>query len=471
MLRRVSTNYVLVSIAIDFGLTLFALVLAFQLRLVLPDLPGLIQVGVLMHLQFPHYLFYIVPGLWVAVFFASSVYDLKRTHNVIDEILRVSLAIGLSTLVFSGLLYLFVRDFSRYLLLTFVIFNLVLILGWRLLFRFVRRVQRQATREHRVLLVGAGEVGQRVGSMIQENSWSGLHCVGLLDDDPKKSIDGIINLGDLASLRRIVLHYKINDVVIALPQRAYGKVNRIVVELHDLPVHVRVVPDYFSLALYRASVDDFGGLPMINLRDPALNDVQRLMKRSFDLIIGGATFLLFLPIFGVVALIIRLDSPGPILFNQKRIGENGKEFTMFKYRSMIKGAEKIQQQFNIVTDDGTLLFKSADDPRITKFGKFMRRTSLDEIPQLINVLKGDMSLVGPRPELPWLVEKYKPWQRKRFAVPQGITGWWQINGRSDKPMHLHTEDDLYYVQNYSLWLDLYILLRTFLVVLQGKGAF
>ena len=471
MLRRFSTNFVLVSIVTDLGLTFFALVLAFELRLILPDLPGLVQVGELKFLQFPQYLFYIVPTLWVVIFFAASVYDPKVTFKVVDEILRVSLAIGLSTLMFSGLLYLFVRDFSRYLLLTFVIINFVLILGWRLFFRFIRRIQRQATTEHRVLLVGAGEVGQRVGSMIQENSWSGLHCVGLLDDDPKKSIDGIINLGDLASLRRIVLHYKINDVVIALPQRAYGKVNRIVVELHDLPVHVRVVPDYFSLALYRASVDDFGGLPMINLRDPALNDVQRLMKRSFDLIIGGATFLLFLPIFGVVALIIRLDSPGPILFNQKRIGENGKEFTMFKYRSMIKGAEKIQQQFNIVTDDGTLLFKSADDPRITKFGKFMRRTSLDEIPQLINVLKGDMSLVGPRPELPWLVEKYKPWQRKRFAVPQGITGWWQINGRSDKPMHLHTEDDLYYVQNYSLWLDLYILLRTFLVVLQGKGAF
>jgi exopolysaccharide biosynthesis polyprenyl glycosylphosphotransferase len=325
--------------------------------------------------------------------------------------------------------------------------------------------------EHRVLIAGAGELGQRVGSMIQENSWSGLHCVGFLDDDPSKRSDNIVNLGGLESLRRIVLDYRIDDVVIALPQRAYGKVNRIVLDLHDLPVNVRVVPDYFSLTLYRASVDDFGGLPMINLRDPALNDVQRLMKRAFDLIIGGITFLLFLPVFAAVALVIRLDSPGPILFKQKRIGENGRPFTMYKYRSMIEGAEEIQGQFNVESDDGVIIFKKADDPRITKFGKFIRRTSLDEIPQLFNVLKGDMSLVGPRPELPWLVENYKPWQSKRFAVPQGITGWWQINGRSENPLHLHTEDDLYYVQNYSLWLDVYILLKTFLVVLRGKGAF
>jgi exopolysaccharide biosynthesis polyprenyl glycosylphosphotransferase len=260
-------------------------------------------------------------------------------------------------------------------------------------------------------------------------------------------------------------------VVIALPRRAYWRVNQLVFDLHDLPVNVRVVPDYFSLTLYRATVDDFGGLPLINLRDPALDHYQRLVKRLFDLCVGFLFFIVILPIMILVALIIKLDSPGPVIFRQKRVGESGRLFEMYKFRSMINGAAEMQPAYNQRDDEGRLLFKRVNDPRVTRVGRFLRRTSLDELPQLFNVLKGDMSLVGPRPELPWLVEEYEPWQRKRFAVPQGLTGWWQINGRSEKPMHLHTEEDLYYVQNYSLWMDIYILIKTLWVVMRGKGAY
>ena len=154
-----------------------------------------------------------------------------------------------------------------------------------------------------------------------------------------------------------------------------------------------------------------------------------------------------------------------------RVGENGKLFKMIKFRTMIPDAEKFQPTVEKVDKNGESIHKTKDDPRVTRVGKILRRTSLDEIPQLFNVLKGDMSLVGPRPEMPNLVEKYDLWQRKRFAVPQGMTGWWQIKGRSDRPMHLHTEDDLYYVQHYSIWLDLQILIKTFWVVVRGKGAY
>lgn len=173
----------------------------------------------------------------------------------------------------------------------------------------------------------------------------------------------------------------------------------------------------------------------------------------------------------LVALVIRIDSVGPILFRQKHVGENGRLFDMLKFRTMVANAESIEESVIVTTQDGQILYKRPDDPRVTRVGRFLRRFSFDELPQLTNVLRGDMSLVGPRPEMPWLVEKYKPWQRKRFAVPQGLTGWWQINGRSDKPMHLSTEDDLYYVYNYSIWLDLWILLRTPWATLQGRGAF
>ena len=138
---------------------------------------------------------------------------------------------------------------------------------------------------------------------------------------------------------------------------------------------------------------------------------------------------------------------------------------------MIVNADQVQHQFNIIDENGQIIHKRQIDPRVTRVGNFIRRTSIDELPQLINVIKGEMSLVGPRPELPWLAEKYEPWQRKRFAVPQGITGWWQVNGRSDNMMHLHTDQDLYYIHNYSVWLDIQILWRTVAVVIRGKGAY
>jgi lipopolysaccharide/colanic/teichoic acid biosynthesis glycosyltransferase len=173
----------------------------------------------------------------------------------------------------------------------------------------------------------------------------------------------------------------------------------------------------------------------------------------------------------VTAIAIKLESQGPVFYVAPRAGENGRPFKMIKFRSMVVDAEKLGPAVTQTDEQGQLLYKTQDDPRVTRVGRFIRRTSIDELPQMFNVLKGDMSLVGPRPELPWLVEEYQPWQRKRFAVPQGITGWWQINGRSDQPMHLNTEEDLYYVQNYSLWLDLRILWRTIAAVVRGKGAY
>jgi exopolysaccharide biosynthesis polyprenyl glycosylphosphotransferase len=195
------------------------------------------------------------------------------------------------------------------------------------------------------------------------------------------------------------------------------------------------------------------------------------VKRVFDIICSLVLILMSLPVMAMVGIAIKLDSPGPVLFKQKRVGENGQVFTMYKFRSMVVDAEKRQAEVNKTNEAGQVVHKSKNDPRITRVGNLIRSTSLDELPQLFNVFFGDMSLVGPRPELPWLVEKYEPWQHKRLAVPQGITGWWQVNGRSDKPLHLNTEDDLYYVQHYSLLLDLWILWKTFAVVLKRQGAY
>lgn len=471
MLKRFTLKYVLVALLLDVACVIAALRLGTYLRVTLPY--GLVQFNPLYPeglLQTPFY--YIAIVLWVLVALVASLYDPRKNYKAIDEFQTLTITLGVFWLAVAGVLYFSFRDTSRVLILYAVGINGVASMLWRAVMRVGFRLQqRLLAGETRVLIVGAGTVGHRVAEMIEAYSWTGLRLVGYLDDDRQKRLADRSVLGTLDDIQRVVKEQRVNDVVLALPPDAYERLNLVVSRLHELPINVRIIPDYFSLALYRATVEDFGGIPMINLRDPALNDYQRLVKRIFDLVAGTVITLLALPLMVLVALVIVADSPGPIIFRQKRVGENGRLFDMFKFRSMVVNAEALQKDVARVDKEGHVIHKVKDDPRVTRVGHFIRRWSLDELPQFFNVLKGDISLVGPRPEMPWLVDEYAPWQRKRFAVPQGVTGWWQVNGRSDKAMHLHTDEDLYYIQNYSLWLDIFILLKTPWAVLRGKGAY
>ncbi len=298
-----------------------------------------------------------------------------------------------------------------------------------------------------------------------------MTLVGFLDDDPLKQTDPQV-LGPIDRAVEIIKREHITEVILALPSRVWSRISTLVAQLHELPLRVWVVPDYYTLALYRARVEELKGIPLIDLRAPALDDYQRLIKRIFDLVVTVLILPFALPVMGLIALAIKLDSPGPVIFRQKRVGENGRLFDMLKFRTMIDGADQMRHVIEWVDEKGRIhQDKRRPDPRVTRVGRFLRRTSLDELPQLFNVLRGEMSLIGPRPELPHLVDQYETWQRIRFTVPQGITGWWQVNGRSDKPMHEHTEDDLYYIQNYSIWLDLLILVKTVIAVIRRKGAY
>ncbi len=471
MLKRFTLKYVLVALMLDVVCVIAALRIGTYLRVSLPY--GLVEFNPLYPEGLPQTPFYFMAMvLWAMVALTASLYDPRKNYKAIDEFQALTITLGVFWLAVAGVLYFSFRDTSRVLILYAVGIDAVLSVLWRVVVRIGFRVQqRRLAGVTRVLIVGAGLVGHRVADMVAAFDWAGLQLVGYLDDDPHKCLVDHSVLGTLDDIQRVVQEQQINDVVLALPPDAHERLNAVVSRLHELPVNVRIIPDYFSLALYRATVEDFGGIPMINLRDPALNDYQRLVKRMFDLVAGTVITLLALPLMVVVALAVALDSRGPIIFRQKRVGENGRLFDMFKFRSMVVNAEALQQEVAQVDEEGHVIHKVKDDPRVTRVGRVIRRWSLDELPQFFNVLKGDISLVGPRPEMPWLVDEYAPWQRKRFAVPQGITGWWQVNGRSDKAMHLHTDEDLYYIQNYSLWLDIFILLKTPLAVLRGKGAF
>jgi exopolysaccharide biosynthesis polyprenyl glycosylphosphotransferase len=313
-------------------------------------------------------------------------------------------------------------------------------------------------------------LGQSVSQQIQNLISENFSLIGFVDDGYGNK-DEIKPLGRLDDLKNLIREHSITDVVIALPYCVYSKMSDVVLRLYDLPVGVWVALGFFDLALYRTDIEDFAGIPMLDLRASAMDDYQRMIKRAFDIFFSAMVLVPAMLLMSVSAVMIILEDGMPILFRQKRVGENGRLFDMLKFRTMVRDAEQLKSQVEMQDENGNLIHKTKDDPRVTRVGRLLRRFSLDELPQFFNILAGTMSLVGPRPEMPYLVDNYQPWQRKRFAIPPGLTGWWQVSGRSDKPMHLHTEDDLYYIQNYSIWLDLQILLKTVWVVLIGKGAY
>lgn len=466
MYKRLTTDFMVFLFICDLSLTL--IVLPFAMFIVTtfnlsPNLPP--------DAELPMAIYPMVAIVWIVTFSILAVYDPKRILRFVEEVQLVTLASVIAAFVLAGVLYLSYRDVSRYVFLVFLLADLICLIGYRVAIRsYFRLLGKVRSREGtRVLIIGAGTLGCEAARLIKAYDWAGLELVGFVDDDqPEKTVDGLPMLGALKHAPRIVRETNVEEVLVALPLPAQSQLINLVAELQKLPVRIKVIPDYFSLAFVKAQVQTLAGMSVISLREPAISGVPRFIKRLFDLAVTFVGILATAPLMLLIALAVKLDSPGPILFKQQRVGENGKLFWMLKFRTMFCNAGGL---FAWKNSDGVCVEKNPIDPRVTGMGRFLRRTSLDELPQLFNVLAGDMSLVGPRPELPSLVSQYELWQYQRFAVPQGMTGWWQVNGRSDRPMHLYTEDDLHYIRHYSVWLDLQILWKTIAVVLKGKGAY
>jgi len=466
MLRRFSRPLAVWLLLSDAVLTALALYLAKQLRLWLPFGAPLLH-----ELDFSPWLYVLASLTWVFVFVSLSYYRSERFLRGLHEWSRLVGAVSFATLVLAGTLYFVFRELSRLLVVYFFVIDLGFLSASRL---GLRRILGSAgrgwlTQAQRVVVIGAGKPGRDIAERLAEYRWTGIHLVGFLDDDLAGKDEAV--LGKIEEAERVVQQYSVDEIIIAMPLHEHSRLAELVFRLQQLAVNVRVVPDVLDLAFLRASVEDFAGIPLIGLKEPVLDSVDRLVKRTFDLVVGAVALVLLAPLMAVIAIAIKLDSPGPVIYHHQRVGENGRPFWMLKFRSMVVGADAHENDLVVCTEQGDVLLKRLDDPRITRVGRVLRQFSLDELPQFINVLKGDMSLVGPRPELPSLVERYEPWQRKRFAVPQGMTGWWQISGRMDRPGYQRVEDDLYYIRSWSLWLDLRILLMTVGAVIRGRGAY
>lgn len=358
--------------------------------------------------------------------------------------------------------------YSRIWLGLWAVLGLAFIMMARFLVYSFLQYQRAKGKNIRYLIiVGAGELGRRAAQHIAESPWTGYTVVAFFDDNSKlhgQTINGIEVKGSLDDVSQFMTDNSVDEVWIALPLRAELRMKEL---LHDIRHHIvtiKLLPDIFGFSLLYHSMTEVAGIPAVNLSDTPMGGSNLVIKAIEDRTIAFFILLLVSPLMLAIAVVIKLTSPGPVFFKQKRVSWNGKEFTMLKFRSMPIGAEKDAPEWG-----------NAQQKETTKIGRFLRKSSLDELPQFLNVLKGDMSIVGPRPERTEFVEKFKdeiPGYMQKHMVKAGITGWAQVNGwRGDTCVKTRVEYDLYYIENWSLWFDIKIIIMTFFKGFMHKNAY
>ncbi|MCC7353155.1 MAG: undecaprenyl-phosphate glucose phosphotransferase [Anaerolineae bacterium] len=419
---------------------------------------------------------FLLTALLLLAYRAEGAYDLKRGMTWFDEVLIIINGTTTAIIVMVVITFFYRSAFYSRLIFIYAAILIVLILS---LARAAKGIvlewlRRRGIGAVRTLIVGASETGRTVMRNLVARPELGYRVVGFVDDDRDRGCTDIGRfkaLGPVHNLPALLRAGDIDEVVITLPWQEHREIIRLVAECQAGRVRARIVPDLFQLSLSHVDVEQVSGIPLISLRDITLQGSNLLVKRAFDLTVASVSLVVASPLLLLIALAIRLDSPGPALFRQRRIGRGGRAFTAYKFRSMIAEAEMAQAALQGLNQADGPLFKMKDDPRRTRVGRILRRLSLDELPQLYNVLRGEMSLVGPRPALPQEVAQYQEWHKKRLEVAPGITGLWQVRGRSELSFDEMMLLDIYYAENWSPGLDLRILLETIPKVLTGHGAY
>ncbi len=418
-------------------------------------------------------------ALTVAVFLIRGVYRLPRWTGFLDEALMVTG--GLTTAMAGVILPAYFLRFSpsRLVFLYAWLCAIAFLLGKRVLVRRARHwFWKRGIAVDRVLVVGAGPTGRRVMRAMLGQPALGCRLVGFVDDHPgadlalatEHRVSSAEYLGSPDALGDIVTNRRIDEVIVALPAEAQDRVLVVVDRCRACGVPFKVVPDLFQLALDRVDIGEVAGVPLIGFRDASISGGNYVVKRTIDIVVATIALLVAALPMAAIAMLIRRGSPGPVLIRQSRVGRGGVPFSLLKFRTMIQNADEQRALLIADADGDPRLFKLRDDPRLTRVGRVLRRWSLDELPQLVHVLRGEMSVVGPRPPLPEEVARYQDWHRQRLQVTPGLTGLWQVNGRSTLAFDDMVRLDLYYAEHWSPWLDVKVVLRTIPAVLTGRGA-
>jgi len=416
---------------------------------------------------FPGYFYgsLFVAAVWMFVFYMHKLYDAESGYSFVDEVWEIFKSSVIGSFVVLAPTF-FLRDFE-YSRLTFVIaciFSFALITFGRAALRALRKLANaEGLGVKRVAIVGGGEMGKAIKERIEKNPTMDYRLVGQIVEENER-IEGVELLGTIDNIKQVVEEHQLDTLIMTFPLHKYHRVLKVLEGTKDLNVEYRFVPDLYELMTSAIKHYELDGIPLIGLKEFPLQGWNRFLKRFEDILGSIILLTVFSPVIAMSAILIKMTSKGPIFFRQERIGEDGRSFDILKFRSMYINAE----------DKTGPVFAREGDPRRTEVGKILRKLSLDEIPQLANVLRGEMSLVGPRPERPHFVNQFKhevPRYLERHRVKSGITGWAQVNGlRGNTSIPERIKHDLYYIENWSLGFDLKIIMRTVLEVFKSRVA-
>lgn len=412
---------------------------------------------------------------WIIALSTQGVYTDFRAKSFGAVTLAILRSTLVTTFLLSTIIFIFKMTLtSRLFVATYIVITVLFLIGAKYPLRyFLDYLHKLGFNQVNLLIVGTGKRSiQFIKTVKQHSNW-GLRIVGLIDDDHGmfgKEIEGYRVLGRIQDIPFIIHRKVIDRVIFVVPRLWLNRIDEAILACEREGIATSISMDLYNLRIAKVRQTDFSGFPLLEFETFNAREWQLFIKRTLDIIFSSILIALLSPLMLLVALIIKLESRGPIFFKQSRCGLNGRHFTLFKFRSMVQNAEMKKRFLEKQNEMDGPVFKIKSDPRITKIGRILRKTSIDELPQLFNVLRGDMSLVGPRPPLPIEVEMYQLWQRRRLSLKPGITCIWQVSGRNKIRFERWMEMDLEYIDNWSLWLDFKILFKTFFVVISGYGA-
>lgn len=461
-----------IHVALDLMVVVISYVLAYQLRFHWLSFMEYFREAEGTYLPFSVYMSYlwaILPG-YLVIFLTNGVYRSQRSSSRFLQILEI-VKINIMGLVYILAVLFLVKeiDISRWFLVMFFLINIMLDLVYRFcLRRTLRKIRKDGYNMKHVLLIGYSRTAEGLIDRMKANPQWGYHIRGILDDSMEKGTKyrGVPVLGSLEMLEQYLSENILDEINITMRMDDYARLAGIVSLCEKSGVHTKFLPDYQDIIPTIPYMEDLEGLPVVHIRKvPLANDLNRIVKRVMDLVLGTLALLIAAIPMGIVAVIIKCTSKGPVIYKQKRVGLHNKEFMMYKFRSM-----EVQEEAREQT-----AWTTFQDPRVTPIGKLIRKTSIDELPQLFNVLKGEMSLVGPRPERPFYVDKFKeeiPRYMVKHQVKPGMTGWAQVNGyRGDTSIRKRIDHDLYYIENWTIGFDILILFLTVFKGFINKNAY